>query len=180
MKKYQALFLLLLLASAATARADSQWLLTASTLTYHVTHPLHEIAGISHEARGKGVCQQGQCNFLIAVPVKSFESGDTNRDLHMLQVTRGAEYPMVVVRTQLPESALGSPDIRVDLQVEFAGQTATFNNVPFHLTTEGQDVRISGTIPATVSAFKITPPELLFVPIRNEIPIDVRMTWQRQ
>ena len=51
--------------------------------------------GVSHSARGKGICHAGECDFLIAVPVKSFDSGDSNRDLHMLQVTRGAEFPMV-------------------------------------------------------------------------------------
>jgi hypothetical protein len=53
--------------------ADSQWVLEQSTLTYHVSHPLHQSEGVSHAARGKGVCHAGQCDFLIAVPVKSFD-----------------------------------------------------------------------------------------------------------
>src|ERR1035441_4072186 len=82
------LIVLLLVALNAFAGADSQWILRQSTLTYHVSHPLHQTDGVSHAARGKGVCHAGQCEFLIAVPVKSFDSGDSNRDLHMLQVTR--------------------------------------------------------------------------------------------
>src|SRR5215472_11398071 len=81
------------------ARADSQWILEKSTLTYHVSHPLHEVDGVSHAAKGKGSCRAGVCDFLIAAPVKSFDSGDSNRDLHMLQVARGGEFPMVIVRT---------------------------------------------------------------------------------
>ena len=73
--------------------ADGQWVLEQSTLTYHVSHPLHEVNGVSHAARGKGVCHGGQCDFLIAVAVKSFDSGDSNRDLHMLQVMRAASFP---------------------------------------------------------------------------------------
>src|SRR5215471_8049737 len=88
---------------------DSQWALQESTLIYHASHPLHQVDGLSHAARGKGICHQGQCDFLIAVPVKSFDSGDSNRDLHMVQVTRGAEFPMVQVRTHLPESSGSSP-----------------------------------------------------------------------
>src|ERR1700758_1766163 len=94
----------LLLLAAPGRAADQQWLLDQSTLSYHVSHPLHQVDGVSHAARGKGVCHEGQCDFLIAVPVKSFDSGDSNRDLHMLQVTRGAQYPMVTVRTRVPES----------------------------------------------------------------------------
>ncbi len=83
----------LLLVLPVWAATDQQWVLETSTLTYHISHPLHQVDGVSHAARGKGVCHEGQCDFLIAVPVKSFDSGDSNRDLHMLQVTRGAQFP---------------------------------------------------------------------------------------
>src|ERR1700751_1151219 len=95
--------------------ADTQWVLEQSTLAYHVSHPLHQTDGISHAARGKGVCHTGQCDFLIAVPVKSFDSGDSKRDLHMLQVTRGAQYPLVTVRTRIPETTAGTAAIHMDL-----------------------------------------------------------------
>jgi YceI-like domain len=159
---------------------QTSWALKQSTLTYHVSHPLHQIAGVSHDARGKGDCQQGQCSFLIAAPVKSFSTGDTNRDLHMLQATRGAEFPMIVVRTVVPESALKSSEIHADLEVQFAGQTATYKQVPFPIEAHGNEIHVAGTIPCTVSDFKITPPELLFVPIKDQIPVSVDMTWQRQ
>jgi hypothetical protein len=162
------------------ARAKSTWALTASTLTYHVSHPLHHVEGVSHGARGKGICQAGVCNFLAAVPVKSFDSGDTNRDLHMIEVVRGAQFPIVMVRTQLPESDLKGGSIHANLTVTFAGQTAHYNNVPFKLVPEGQEIRVVGTIPTTVSDFKIKPPELLAMPISNNIPVDVDMTWKEQ
>src|SRR5450759_3143160 len=83
------LTVLLLLAPPTLAGADSQWVLGQSTLTYHVSHPLHQTQEISHAALGQLLFQAGQCDFLIAVPVKSFDSADSNRDLHMLQATRG-------------------------------------------------------------------------------------------
>ena len=95
--------LALALLASPLAAADGQWTLEQSALTYHVSHPLHESEGVSHAARGKGVCQAGQCDFLIAAPVKSFDSGDSNRDLHMLQVTRGGQFPLVSVRARVPE-----------------------------------------------------------------------------
>ncbi len=170
---------ILFLALPVMALADSQWSLTSSTLTYHVSHPLHHVEGVSHDARGKGECKAGECEFLIATPVKSFDSGDSNRDLHMLQVTRGGQYPMVVVRTQFPESEIGSPTIHADLEVQFAGQTAYYKQVLFHLTMQGNDVHLSGTVPATLTDFKIDPPTLLTMPIKNDIPVQVEMTWQK-
>jgi hypothetical protein len=113
----------LLLALPGFAQPAGQWVLEKSTLSYHVSHPLHETEGTSHAARGKVVCQAGQCDVLIATPVKSFDSGDSNRDLHMLQATHGAQFPIVSVRIRLPESDFGSPTVRCDLEIEFAGQT---------------------------------------------------------
>jgi hypothetical protein len=170
----------LLFAAPAFAQADQQWILQQNTLTYHVSHPLHQSEGVSHEARGKGVCHQGQCDFLIAVPVKSFNSGDSNRDLHMLQVVRGAEFPLVTVRTRLPEDAASSATVLADLEIQFAGQTAQYKQVPLQLAKEGDNFRITGTVPATLSDFKIDPPSLLTLPVKNEIPVRFEMTWRAE
>src|SRR5271157_5949785 len=167
----------LLLAPIKVDGGDSQWVLGKSTLAYHLSHPLHQTDGASHAAKGKGVCHAGQCDFLIAVPVKSFDSGDSNRDLHMIQVTRGAEFPMVTVRTRLPEAAATSATVKADLEIQFAGQTAQYKQVQFQLVTQGNETRISGTIPATLADFKIDPPSLLTMPVKNDIPVRVEMTW---
>jgi hypothetical protein len=169
-----------LFSAARLFAADHQWVLKQSTLTYHVSHPLHQIDGVSHAARGKGICHDGECDFLIAVPVKTFDSGDSNRDLHMIQVTRGAEFPMVTVRTKLPESSAGSSTIKADLEVQFAGQTAHYQQIPLEVTTQGNEKHLTGSIPATLSDFKIDPPSLLTMPVRNEIPVKVEMTWSPQ
>ena len=168
---------LLLLVTPAFAQADQQWVLQQSTLTYHVSHPLHQSEGVSHEAKGKGVCHQGQCDFLIAVPVKSFNSGDSNRDLHMLQATRGAEFPLVTVRTRLPESAASLMTVQADLQVQFAGQTAEYKQVTLQVMKESDNFHIAGTAPAALSDFKIEPPSLLGIAVKNEIPVRVEMVW---
>jgi hypothetical protein len=174
------MLIVFLLMTIPTFAADSQWVLKQSTLTYHVSHPLHESEGVSHAARGKGVCHDGQCDFLIAVAVKSFDSGDSNRDLHMVQVTRGAEFPIVTVRTRLPESAASSETINADLEIQFAGQTAQYKKVPFKVEKQGGETHITGTIPATLSDFKIDPPSLLTMPVKNDIPVRVDMTWRPQ
>jgi hypothetical protein len=171
---------LLLAALPALAAADTQWVLDQSKLTYHVSHPLHQTEGVSHAAKGKGVCHAGQCDFLIAVAVKSFDSGDSNRDLHMLQVTRGGQYPLVSVRTQLPETAAGETSIHADVMIEFAGQTVTYKQVELKLAAQGKQIRVTGTIPATLADFKIDPPSLLAVPVKNEMPVRVEMTWKPQ
>jgi hypothetical protein len=177
--KLRLLLAFLLLPVVMEAQADTQWVLDQSTLSYHMSHPMHQVDGVSHAAKGKGTCHAGQCSFLIAAPVKSFDSGDTNRDLHMLESTRGAQFPMVVVRTSFAEAAIAAPTIDADLEIELAGQTAHYSHVVFQRVAEGNSVHISGTIPAVCSDFKIDRPSFLTVPIKNEIPVKVEMTWHK-
>lgn len=173
-----ALSLALLAAASRPARADGEWVLESSTIAYHVSHPLHDTDGVSHAARGKAVCRSGGCDVLVAAPVKSFDSGDSNRDLHMLQTVQGAQFPLVKVRFRVPESASG--DVRCDLEVELAGQTARYKDVAFHTAADGGTAKISGTIPATLSDFKIPPPSLLAVAVKDEMPVRVEATWRKK
>ena len=168
----------LLLTIPRLAAADSQWILEESTLTYHVSHPLKQTEGVSHAAKGKGACHAGQCDFLIAVPVKSFDSGDSNRDLHMLQVVRGGQFPLIAVRTHLPEDASSLTTILADLEIQFAGQTMQYKQIAFQHVTKGSDTLITGTIPLTLSDFKIDPPTLLALPVKNDIPVRVELKWR--
>ncbi|MFP5275865.1 MAG: YceI family protein [Acidobacteriota bacterium] len=165
--------------SITAQTGSSQWALDWSALTYHMSHPMHQVEGTSNAAKGKGICQASQCNFLIAVPVKTFSSGDSNRDLHMIEATKGAEFPMIVVRAQFAESELDASTIHANLQVQFAGQTAHYQQVPFQRTQKGSEVQITGTIPLTCSDFKIERPSFLGVPIKNEIPVRVQMNWHK-
>ncbi|MGA7884925.1 MAG: hypothetical protein WCA44_04220 [Acidobacteriaceae bacterium] len=169
---------LLLAAAWLPVQAQSQWALAKSSLTWHITHPVHEVQGTSTEARGKGVCSNGTCDFLIGVPLNTFHSGDTNRDLHMLEIVRGAENPMVVVRTEMPQAEMSQATIHANLTIQFAGQTVQYKDVPFQRIQQGNDVEIKGSIPATCTDFKITPPSFLMMPIQNAIPVTVDLTWQ--
>jgi hypothetical protein len=53
-----------------------------------------------------------------------------------------------------------------------------YRQVQFQQVKEGIYTRISGTIPATLSDFKIPPPSLLTVPVKNEMPVRVETTWR--
>lgn len=169
---------LFLAAAWLPAHAQNQWVLGKSSLTWHINHPVHTAEGTSHDARGKGVCNNGTCDFLIAVPLNTFKSGDANRDLHMLEIVRGAANPMVVVRTELPRSELSQSTMHATLTIQFAGQSAQFRDVPFERIQQGNNVEIKGTIPANCTDFKITPPAFLMMPIQNSIPVTVDLTWQ--
>jgi hypothetical protein len=96
----------------------------------------------------------------------------------MVQVTHGAQFPLVSVRVSLPEAALTSASIHCDVEIEFAGQTAKYKDVTFQAVTKGNETRITGSIPAKLTEFKIEPPSLLSIPVKNDMPVRVDMTWR--
>lgn len=170
---------LVLLFLSAAARAQS-WVLEKSQLTYHVTHTLHKVEGTSTGARGKGVCDSDGCRFLVAAAVSGFVSGDTNRDLHMMETTRGATFPMVTVSVDLPAVPEGK-SFSADLDVAFAGEKKSYKAVPFTVVDRAEGkIQFKGVVPLNIDDFKIPAPSLLGMAIKREVPIDVVMSWKKQ
>jgi hypothetical protein len=161
---------------------SGKWVLQKSEIAYRVVHPLHEVTGKSVSAKGKGVFYKGSGQFLVAVPVKSFGSGDNNRDLHMLEITRAGTYPMVAVNVKIAQVALLKVPgvLKADVTVDFAGQEKTYPQLDLNVLECNSDgVHLTGTLPLTLKDFGIQPPSLLAMPIHDDVPVSLDMVWQR-
>lgn len=178
------LFLVAILAPLAgfSATLSGKWELTQSSLIYHVTHPLHKVAGKSEAARGKGSCDAKGCEFLVAVPVKSFDSKDGNRDSHMWETVKAGTYPIIQVHIT-SVSGIGSGDpkqVTVAAEVEFAGQKILYPKLQLSVAEWKKDsVRLKGTLPLSLKAFGIKAPSLLSIPVEDPVPVDLDLTWTR-
>ncbi|HVZ81245.1 MAG TPA: YceI family protein [bacterium] len=173
---------ILLPALAAPAEPKVLWKLEKSQVSYVVTHPLHVVHGKTASARGKGVSYGGHGEFLVAVPVKSFDSGDENRDLHMLEVTRAGDHPLIEVRIRLKKLDISlHPNVLLaDLSVKFAGRTVEYPGVRLE-TKEwtSQSVRVIGRLSLSLKAYGIKPPSLLTMPVEDEVPVQIDMVWAK-
>lgn len=164
-----------------SAGAKGHWVLEKAEIGYTVTHPLHVVHGKSFSAKGKGVCYGGHCDFLVAVPVKSFDSGDQNRDLHMLEVTRAGLYPLIEVNAKTAEIQAGHPQktVSADLEVQFAGQKVEYRKVQLNvLEWKSEEAHITGGFTLSLKAFGIKAPSLLTMPVKDDIPVKLDMTWK--
>jgi hypothetical protein len=182
MKKLIALTALLLLPTLGfCSDSKTKWALEKSEIDYTVTHPLHVVHGKSLLARGEGQRNSdGSWQFLVAVPVRSFTSGDNNRDLHMQEVTKAGTYPLIKVNVVVDNIAdhKAPQTLSADAQIEFAGQKADYPKVALTVVEwKGDEVHITGTIPLGLKDFSIQAPALLTVPIKNEVPITLDMWW---
>jgi len=182
MRKYLVLTLLLLLPALGFAGTPKmKWKLEKSELTYTVTHPFHVVHGVSTSARGEGLCySDGLCKFLVAVPVKSFDSGDKNRDLHMQEVTRAGLDPLIKVNVEIAKIKDGKAPqaLTGDVVIEFAGKKASYPQVKLDVVEwKNGEAHITGTVILGLKDFDITPPALLTLPIKNEVPVKLDMWW---
>jgi hypothetical protein len=173
-------FLTLLLAVSWAAHAEllaSEWELAKARIEYHVRHKFKSVTGHNQSGRGKGRCQAGQCEFLVATPVKDFSSGNGNRDLHLLEVTRANQFPVVSARVFLPQNQTG-PKIKADVELEFAGQTKKMTGIQCVHSLQGRAHHISARLKINLTDFKVERPTLLTLPIDDEVLIDIDMVWQ--
>lgn len=176
----QLCFALLILSLFSTAHAaidKADWTLKSGTLNYHVHFAVKNVLGTSQSAKGKGHCDDKVCEFLVAAPVKSFDSGDGNRDNHMIEVTKGALNPMVIVKVQFPKSS-DLKAIVAKADVTFAGQTHTYSDIKILGSQSGNITNVKGTIPMVLSHFNVERPSLLTVKIADEVPIDFDLNWE--
>ncbi len=165
--------------SATTAYGRSEkkdWILEKGRLSYHVHYPLKDVEGIATNVKGKGHCENDKCQFLIAVPLKDFKSGDGNRDNHMLEVTKAALNPMVTVKAEFDPSTKGPIDLRCE--VNFAGKTHVYDHVPVTQIDDANGTNVKGKLPILLSEFEVERPALLMVKIDDEAPVDFDLAWK--
>jgi len=143
-------------------------------LSYKLVHKLHEVTGVSHSLEGKvRVPPDGAAQVQVRAKVASFDSGNSNRDEHMREVTREAAHPYVSVRG----TAAG-------LKLPMAAQTATLHatvelngekqalDIPIEVRPEGTGFRAKFSFPISLDGFKVDRPELLFVKVDDAVIIE--------
>ncbi len=174
--------LALLISGASIGAGDltGNWQLKEATTSYTIDHPLKTATGVSRAAKGLVRCSKTACDALIAVEVKSFDSGDSNRDLHMLETVKGALYPVLTVRSRFAPRLSANGELSVDLEIELAGQKSTVRGVV--LRTElltNKRLKVTSNFVIQLSAFGIERPALLGLAIKDSVPIEFVSTWEK-
>src|SRR5437867_6702433 len=73
--------------------------LREGTLTYTVVHKLHEVRGTTRQVEGRALAQpDGGLRVQVRAKVASFDSGNSNRDEHMREVTHEPSHPYVQIK----------------------------------------------------------------------------------
>jgi polyisoprenoid-binding protein YceI len=140
-----------------------------SSATYFLVHPMHEI-----EATSKEVVYTASINpdakiihaVTAAVDVTSFDSGNSNRDSHAMEVVDAMSFPEVTFTSKsiIPQGS----SILVGGKLTFHGVT---NDVTAIANSEwGSDkLTIHAIMSISLTAFKVERPSLLFIPVQDTL-----------
>lgn len=149
-----------------------------SHLSYELVHPLHKVVATTREFRCEIELAE-ETQEIRAVQfranVASFDSGNSNRDAHALEVVEALLYPEVRFESERIETE--QDQLRVSGKLTFHGVTQTINFTA-QKKTIGSKLRVQGTTEISLTAFKVERPALLFVKVEDALKISFDMAFE--
>jgi len=164
--------------NVSLAQSALNWTMKNSKLSYEVNFFSKTVHGLSKKSQGKGLCSnKSDCQFIVAAPILSFDSGDGNRDAKMFKVTRTGSSPYVQVKLSFKKPKKWGV-ISVDAEIHFAG-VKKVQKVKINIH-EISDKLFKVTAKFTISLknYDIEAPSLMLVKIDDEIPIVFTSQWK--
>lgn len=166
------LFFLLL---GGSVLADT-WDLQQGIASYQVKHLVKKVEAESKEVKGKIDCPKDQCEFLLAVPVKSFTSSDSNRDSNMRDTVEVMKYPIASAKGTFPKSDLSKSSWIVPAEVEFHGVKKIYD---VKISKEN-DEKLKASFHLKLDQHNVKRPSLFGVKIEDEVPMTFEMNWGKK
>jgi polyisoprenoid-binding protein YceI len=143
-----------------------------SSMTYRMVHPLHKI-----EATSKEVVYDVEADPAAkeikkvsgVVDVTTFDSGNSNRDSHAMEVIDAIDYP----DARFEGTSLGQKgdSLVVAGKITFHGVTrdVTFRAAPHWSAGK---LEVDGNFDLSLEAFKIERPSLLMIPVEDKLSFE--------
>jgi len=150
----------------------------SSTISYKGYHPAHNWVGLNKNVKGGIICKDENlldCVIKVIAPLDSFDSGSSGRDSNMLFYTESNKYPFVKFTSNSfnMKDIIGADNDLLGV-LEFHGMKDTISS---RINILNQGSILSGTAQFSISLdhYNVEKPQLLFVPISNNIDIECRM-----
>ncbi len=142
-------------------------------VSYQVKHSFKTVDGICEVAKCKAVCSEKVCEFLAAIRIKDFKSGNTSRDTHMWKVTKAELFPWVIGRMK------GKIADNSELNLEFAGKKRSVKIYQVKFKQDQGKMILDFNFDIKLSEFEIERPRLLTMPVEDRITLTVHSEWKR-
>jgi len=170
-----------LLTSSVIAGAQTkqvELLKDESSITYRLVHPLHEIEATSKDATYQleiDPIKKEIVSVSATVDVTTFDSGNSNRDSHAMEVIDAISYPEVsFVSSSITQSG---DSLRVTGKLTFHGVTRDI--VALAASKWSPDkIEVRGSFVLSLTDFKIERPSLLMIPVEDALQFTFAAAWK--
>jgi polyisoprenoid-binding protein YceI len=142
-----------------------------SFVSYEMNHILHTWVGTSKDLNG--VVQLGTNGKIEKVAlvskVSAFDSENSNRDAHMMEVTEALKYPTIsFYSTSVVESKPGELDVKGVLQFHGVNKETSFRA---SIKNEGSTSVVGGDFIFLLEDYKIERPSFMLNKVDNEVKV---------
>jgi polyisoprenoid-binding protein YceI len=164
------LMAMLLIAMTAAAQVRTvQASKDGTSITYHLVHPLHKIDGVSKDVECKADIDPSAkaiTSVTVSVDVTTFDSENSNRDSHAMEVIDAIDYP---------EASFKGTRIEQRGDSLFASGQLTFHGITQDVSVavkpewSASQLVVNGGFDILLSDYKIERPSLLMIPVENTL-----------
>ncbi len=143
-----------------------------SSMTYRMVHPLHKIEATSKDVEYDLEADPATKEFKKVsgrVDVTTFDSGNSNRDSHAMEVIDAIDYPEASF--QGTGFAQKGDSLYITGKVTFHGVTKDMTAGAVAHWSAGK-VEVDGTFALSLAEFKIDRPSLLMIPVEDKLSFD--------
>ena len=149
-----------------------------TSVTYRLEHPLHKIEATSKDAQFHAEVDTSSKTIksvIAEVDVMTFDSGNSNRDSHAMEVIDAITYPDVTFSGTKIEAQGDS--LSVTGMLTFHGVTKEIvANVVQKWLPDGLDVE--GGFDVSLTSFNIDRPSLLMIPVSDTLRFSLKATFE--
>ncbi len=150
---------------------------SVSKVTYAMKHPMHEWEGVSKDVNAVIVYNKVTKNIdqvVVSLRVDSFDSGNSNRDSHALEVLEGLKFPKVTfVSTKIKPNG---NVLVIDGNLTFHGVSKP---ITFSVTREDNAYKsvFGGKFDVLLSDYKVDRPSLFGVKTEDIINLKINLSF---
>ncbi len=149
-----------------------------SSITYRIVHPLHEIEATSKDATYQlevDPVKKAIVRVSATVDVTTFDSGNSNRDSHAMEVIDAISYPEVsFVSSSITEAG---DSLKVEGKLTFHGVTKDIVAMATSQWTADK-IEVRGSFVLSLTEFNIERPSLLMIPVEDALRFTFAAAWK--
>lgn len=150
---------------------------SVSKVTYSMKHPMHEWEGISKDVNAVMVYNKATKSVdqvVVSLKVDSFDSGNSNRDSHALEVLEGLKLPKVTfVSTKIKPNG---NSLTIDGNLTFHGVSKAITIV-VNRNEANNKISFEGKFDVLLSDYKVDRPSLFGVKTEDIINLKYNLTF---